>query len=100
MNSEKIGLQTWKERFDQMEQEIQANLNDFPIMPVIITPQAMLIYVQFTKELIEEKLAAERKEYDMRDYESYGFSADQERIRNGEEITPDQAPRLNRSEWW
>lgn len=67
MNDQKISLEVWKERFIKMQQELYRRDSGFPVMPLMVSIQAMLGYVQFTLSLIDEKLELEEEIKNLRD---------------------------------
>lgn len=93
--------QEYKNWFEGMKQALESDPR-LDHSHIIVTKRTIMNYIEFILKLLNERVekTTSSKEYDMRDYESHGFSADQERKRNEEQITPDQAPRLNHSEWW
>lgn len=87
MDTKNMSLSQWKAEFETLE--VHAEYRSKFDFPVVINAETMLNYIQFTKGLIDKVLDQEEKdkireskEYDMRDYESHGFSADQKRKKN------------------
>jgi hypothetical protein len=74
--------QEYKNWFEGMKQALESDPR-LDHSYIIVTKRTMMNYIEFILKLLNERV-----------------SADQERKRNEEQITPDQAPRLNYSEWW